>query len=101
MVGFLTRYASRLILLGIWIWTPLVSRAFDGIWIIPLLGILFLPCTALVWIWASAPGIGITGWGWVWVVLAFLVDVSTHGSGAKRAAKGDLLRGEKGARNSG
>lgn len=93
MVGFLRRYASRLLFLGLWIWTPLVSRAFDGIWMIPLLGLLFLPCTALVYVWASAPSLGITGWGWGWVVLAFLVDLSTHGSGAKQAAKSENKSG--------
>lgn len=87
MIGCLTGFVSRLLFLGIWIWTPLVSRAFDGTWIIPLLGLLFLPCMSLVYVWADAPGIGVTGWGWGWVVVAFLVDVSAHGSGARRAAK--------------
>ncbi|HEY7350078.1 MAG TPA: hypothetical protein VH599_17300 [Ktedonobacterales bacterium] len=87
MIGCLTGFLSRLIFLGIWIWTPLVSLAFSGNWIVPLLGVLFLPCMALVYVWAYAPGIGVTGWGWVWVVVAFLVDVSAHGSGARRAVR--------------
>lgn len=87
MIGCLTGFVSRLLFLGIWIWTPLVTRAFDGTWIIPLLGLLFLPCMSLVYVWAYAPGIGVTGWGWFWVVVAFLVDVSAHGAGARRAAK--------------
>ncbi|HLW02389.1 MAG TPA: hypothetical protein VKT82_27285 [Ktedonobacterales bacterium] len=87
MFGCLTTIVSRLVFLGVWIWTPLVSRAFDSNWIIPLLGILFLPCTALVWVWAYAPGIGVTGWGWFWVVIAFLVDIAAHGSGTRRATR--------------
>ncbi len=87
MPGCLTGVVSRLVFLGLWIWTPLVSTVFGGVWIVPLLGLLFLPCTALVWVWAYAPGIGVTGWGWVWVVIAFLIDISAHGSGAREVTK--------------
>jgi hypothetical protein len=87
MIGCLTGFVSRLVFLGLWIWTPLVSIAFGAVWIIPLLGILFLPCMALVYVWAYAPGTGVTGWGWFWVVVAFLVDVAAHGSGARRATR--------------
>ena len=87
MIGCLTGFVSRLVFLGVWIWTPLVSRAFDGNWIVPLLGILFLPCTALVWVWAYAPGIGVTGWGWLWVVVAFLFDIGVFGSHGREYRK--------------
>jgi hypothetical protein len=87
MIGCLTGFVSRLVFLYFWIWTSLVTRAFDGVWIIPLLGVLFLPCMSLVYVLAYAPGIGVTGWGWFWVVVAFLVDITAHGSGARRVAR--------------
>ena len=34
---------ARLALLVVWLTTPLVQRAFQGSWILPLLGILLLP----------------------------------------------------------
>jgi hypothetical protein len=87
MMGCLTGFLSRLIFLGVWLWTPRVSNAFGTTWIVPLLGILFLPCTALVYVLVYAPGIGVTGWGWVWVVLAFLIDLSAHTSHARQVTK--------------
>jgi hypothetical protein len=87
MMGCITGFLSRLIFLGLWIWTPRISTAFGDTWIVPLLGLLFLPCTALVYVWAYAPGIGVTGWGWVWVVLAFLADVGVFGSHTRQVTK--------------
>ncbi len=39
MMGCITGFLSRVIFLGLWIFTPLVSRASDT-WIVPLLGLL-------------------------------------------------------------
>ena len=52
----------RLALLIVWLFTPLVNRAF-GTFIIPLLGIVFLPFTTLLYVFLYIPGIGLTGWG--------------------------------------
>src|SRR5437764_12390529 len=45
LLGLLTRVA----LVVIWFTTPLVTRAFHGGWIVPLLGVFFLPVTALTY----------------------------------------------------
>src|SRR5215469_4709935 len=50
LLGFLVRVALAVI----WITTPLVTRSFHGGWIVPLLGVLFLPVTALTYIVVSA-----------------------------------------------
>ncbi len=83
-MGCFTALLSRLVLLGVWIWTPMVNRAFNGSFIIPLLGVIFLPCTALAYVlvYSYNPAIGVTGWGWAWVVLGLILDLSSHGSGA-------------------
>jgi hypothetical protein len=73
---------ARLALLVVWVSTPLVDRAFHWGWLLPLLGIIFLPITTLVYVLVYYISGGVTGWGWLWVVLAFLLDLGTHSSGA-------------------
>lgn len=77
---------SRIILLCVWIWTPLVGRAFYGGWILPLLGFLILPITTLVYILVYFySGNGVVGWGWLWVALALLLDLGAHSYPARNA----------------
>ena len=73
---------ARLALLVVWIVTPLVNRASHGGWLLPLLGILFLPITTLAYVLVYAIAGSVTGWGWLWVVLALLLDLGTHSSSA-------------------
>jgi len=81
-------FFARLALLFVWVLTPLVNRAFHGGWLLPLLGVLFLPLTTLVYVLVySLSGSGVTGWGWLWVVLAFLLDLGVYSSPARRAAR--------------
>ena len=81
-MGCLIALFARLVLLVVWVSTPLVNRAFHGGWLLPLLGILFLPITTLVYVLVYYISGGVTGWGWLWVVLALLLDLGAHGSGA-------------------
>jgi hypothetical protein len=87
-MDWLVALFARLALLVVWISTPLVHRAFHGGWLLPLLGIIFLPITTLTYVLVYyISGSGVTGWGWLWVVLAFLLDLGAHSSGARRAAR--------------
>ncbi len=85
-MGWLITVLARLAFLGVWIWSPLVTRAFHGTplagWLLPVLGLLFLPITALVYVLVWVPGVGVTGWSWLWVALAVLIDLGTHSAGA-------------------
>ena len=81
-MGCLIALFARLALLVVWISTPLVNRAFHGGWLLPLLGFLLLPLTTLVYVLVYYIAGGVTGWGWLWVVLALLLDLGTHSSGA-------------------
>jgi hypothetical protein len=81
-MGFLLALFVRVGLFVVWVATPLVPRAFHGGWLLPLLGILFLPITTLTYIAVYVIGNGVTGWAWLWVVLACLLDVETHSSAA-------------------
>jgi hypothetical protein len=53
----------RLALLFVWLFTLLVNRSFSGGILLPLLGIIFLPFTTLIYVLVYIPGIGVTGWG--------------------------------------
>ena len=65
----------RLLTLFIWLARPaMFTAAFGGSWLIPLLGIVFLPVTTLMYVivWSST---GLTGFDWVWLGLAFVLDL--------------------------
>lgn len=86
-MGCLLALLARVGLLVMWLSTSLVNRAFQGGWVLPLLGILFLPITTISYTVAYALGNGVSGWAWLWVVLGFLFDLGTHGSGASTNRK--------------
>ena len=63
-----------------WIANPArwVGVAFDSaLW--PILGLLFLPWTTLMYV-IVAPG-GVVGWDWLWVGLAALGDIGMYAGG--------------------
>ena len=57
----------------------LVGAAFN-MFLIPLLGIIFLPFATLIYVILYTPGIGLTGWEWFWVILAGLFDIGHWGA---------------------
>lgn len=79
LVVLLAVFSPRLALLLVWLLTPLVQRAFDGI-LLPLLGFIFLPITTLVYVILWTPGVGVSGLRWIWVGLGLLLDLSAHGA---------------------
>ncbi len=69
----------RLVTLFIWLARPLLfSAAFGGSWFWPLLGIIFLPFTTLMYILVWSPG-GLVGFDWFWIVLAVMLDIGHMG----------------------
>jgi hypothetical protein len=73
-------FFPRLAVLFIWIARPnLFSAAFGGSWFIPLLGIIFLPFTTLMWALLYSPVGGMQGFDWIWILLALLIDFATIG----------------------
>ena len=72
----------RLALLILWIARPArIDAAFDT-FLLPLLGIIFLPFATLIYALLHTPGRGLTGWDWVWVVIAALLDIGHWAAGA-------------------
>jgi hypothetical protein len=70
----------RLGLLIVWIARPALVDAAFGTFIWPLLGIIFLPFTTLIYVIVYTPGIGLTSLGWFWVILALLLDIGQWGA---------------------
>ena len=66
----------RLALLILWIARPALVGAAFNTFLLPLLGIIFLPFTTLIYVIVYIPGVGLTGLGWFWVILAVLLDIS-------------------------
>ena len=78
LLVLLASFAPRLALLIMWIVGPRVSAAFDN-WIWPLLGLIFLPYTTIMYVLVWSPGIGITGWDWIWILLGVTLDIMKWG----------------------
>jgi hypothetical protein len=72
----------RLALFIVWVARPArVDAAFDN-FLLPLLGIIFLPFATLMYVLLYTPGRGLTGGDWFWVVLAGLLDIAHWAAGA-------------------
>lgn len=96
-MGWLVALCARLALLAVWLFTPLVHRAFHEGWLLPLLGIIFLPLTTLAYVLVSALAGSVTGVGWLWVFLAFVLDLAAHGAPIRQATRaGDQERSAQG-----
>jgi len=65
-----------------WIARPGVVDAVFGTFIVPFLGLLFLPFTTLMYTILWTPGKGLTGADWLWVGIAFVLDLAHYGSSA-------------------
>ena len=71
----------RLGTLILWLARPtMFSAAFGGSWFWPILGIIFLPFTTLMYVVLWSPGIGLTGWDWFWLIMAVVIDVMHYTS---------------------
>lgn len=71
LAGMFPRVADILL----WIARPnFFLNAFGGSWIWPLLGIIFLPFTTLMYVLLWSPT-GLVGWDWLWLGVAVLLDL--------------------------
>jgi hypothetical protein len=77
-VALLSLISPRLALFAIWIFSDLLSRAFDS-WVVPLLGFFLLPWTTLAYAVMWSVGTDkVFGLEWFIVILAFFVDLSSY-----------------------
>ncbi len=71
----------RFLLVLMWIFTDSISRAFNG-FLLPLLGIIFLPFTTLIYVLVYNPIVGLSGWDWALIIIAFVIDLGSYGGKA-------------------
>ena len=80
--------SPRLALFFVWIFSNVLSRAFDS-WIVPFLGFFLLPWTTLAYtaFWDWGAGHHVTGLEWFFVILAFLADLGSLGGGRRARSR--------------
>jgi hypothetical protein len=80
LVVLLAFVSPRLALFAIFLFSDLLSRAFDS-WFVPLLGFFLLPWTTLAYavMW-SASSNQVSGFEWFIVILAFVIDLGSYAS---------------------
>jgi len=73
-----------LALFVLWIFSDLLSRAYDD-WFVPFLGFFLLPWTTLAYavMWSSGPN-GVEGFEWFIVILAFVFDLGSYAEGRRQ-----------------
>jgi hypothetical protein len=74
----LAAFAPRLVVIFAWIARPTYFDSVFDTWIFPLLGLIFLPFTTLMWLFLGAPPLGVHGWDWLWVGLAVVLDLGHY-----------------------
>ncbi len=88
LLGCLILFVPRVALIVAWLFTDLISEAYEGIlW--PLLGFLCMPVTALAYAWCVRGGTEISGGEVIVMIVAVLADFGLIGGGAKSAGKSD------------
>jgi hypothetical protein len=55
------------------------QAAFNGSWLWPVLGLIFIPWTTLMFV-IVAP-LGVTGFEWVWLGLGLVADIASYSGG--------------------
>jgi hypothetical protein len=76
--------SPRLALLIYWIARPAkVDAAFDT-FLLPFLGVIFLPFATLMYALLYTAGVGLTGWEWFWIVVAAILDIGHWGVGVSQ-----------------
>ena len=80
-VALMALVSPRLALFFIWVFSDMLSDAFDS-WLIPLLGFFLLPWTTLAYavMWSVGTN-DVTGFEWFIVILAFVVDLGSWTGG--------------------
>jgi hypothetical protein len=84
LVVLLAFLSPRLALFAIFLFSDLLSRAFDS-WFVPFLGFFLLPWTTLAYavMWNSSNRV--EGFEWFIVILAFAIDLGSYASRRRKS----------------
>jgi hypothetical protein len=88
IVALMGLIGPRVAFLFAWIFTDEVNQAIESFWL-KLLGLIFLPWTALFWSIAYAPLQEVSGFGWFLVFLGVAFDIASYAGGGYDRLSGD------------
>jgi hypothetical protein len=97
LLAFSVAVAPRLVLILAWIFSDRWPLVWEEAWIIPLLGIIFLPYTTIMYMLSvtiTPAGASIEGWDWLWIILGVFLDLSKWGQVLvnRREAQAQVMR---------
>jgi hypothetical protein len=78
LLAFGIAVAPRVFLILAWIFSARWDLVWKNNWFVPLLGIIFLPFTTVMYMLVWSPT-GIQGWDWMWIVLGVMLDIMKWG----------------------
>jgi hypothetical protein len=78
----LVLFFPRVILVLMWLFSNVLDRAYNHNLVIPLLGLIFLPITTIVYAWLAANALPIAGINLILIIIAVILDVGAHTGGA-------------------
>lgn len=87
-VLLLGAFAPRLALALMALFNDEITKAFDGSWVIPLIGWFLLPYTTLAYVLLAWWTGDVAGFDWFLVAFAFVLDIGSYTGGYAR--RGDI-----------
>jgi hypothetical protein len=74
--------SPRLALIFVWLFSDVLSRAFDSWWL-PFIGFFLLPWTTLAYAFTWDSGRAVEGFDWFIVGIAFVADLASYAGGRR------------------
>lgn len=82
LIALIALISPRLALFAIFLFSDLLSDAFDS-WFVPFLGFFLLPWTTLAYAVMWSSNNQVVGFEWFIVILAFVLDLGSYRSGKR------------------
>jgi hypothetical protein len=76
LLAYSAAVAPRVILVLAWIFSARWPLVWQDEFILPLLGVIFLPYTTIMYLLTWTLVGGIEGWDWMWILLGLFLDVT-------------------------
>jgi len=79
LLAFSAAVAPRVVLILAWIFSDRWHAVWQGDILMPLLGIIFLPYTTIMYLLTWSLVGGIEGWDWMWIIIGLFLDIMKWG----------------------
>jgi len=91
LLALTTGVIPRFLVAVIWLLRPAAWDAAFGGPLVPILGVIFLPFTTLIYAIAWAPGVHLGNGRWVWVAIALVIELIGY-AGTARSNRERMVR---------